>query len=422
MLKNGGNQGRGSNLLGVGQYNERLILQLIRRAGSLPKAEIARNTGLSAQTVSVIINRLLCSKLLRKQARLQSEGKVGQPSVPIALNPQGAYSIGVKIGRSSLDVLVVDFVGTVIGSASHNYDYPDPGTVFESIDETINRLIGGMNKVQVSRIVGIGVAAPFSLSGWGRLTGVPSEKLERWNGINIRQRVGQTQDFPVWFSNDATAACIAELEFGRQSLWNDFLYIFVGTFIGGGVVQNGVLNTAEQSNAGAIGSMPIPAAYAGDDLGANHTSVQLIHCASRYLLNNQLKGAGFDPETVIQAIGLKGLGQESGDELSDQAIGIFNQWLDKTAEAIAIALVAAISVIDFRGIVIDGLLPQSLINRLVSAVEQSLSSKNMEGLVRPDLKSGSFGNDARAMGAAVLPFYNNFAPDMNVLLKINAAN
>ena len=70
MLKNGENQGRGSNLLGVGQYNERLILQLIRRTGSLPKAEIARKTGRSAQTVSVIINRLLPTNLLRKQARL----------------------------------------------------------------------------------------------------------------------------------------------------------------------------------------------------------------------------------------------------------------------------------------------------------------------------------------------------------------
>lgn len=418
MQKNDEDQSRGSNLLGVGQYNERLILQLIRRAGSLPKAEIARMTGLSAQTVSVIINRLLTNKLLQKNARLQSEGKVGQPSVPIALNPKGAYSIGVKIGRSSLDVLVVDFVGTVVGSTSHSYDYPDPDTVFELIDENINRLTDRLSKVQISRIVGIGVAAPFSLSGWGRLTGAPSEKLERWVNINIRERVKQNQDFPVWFSNDATAACIAELEFGRQSLWNDFLYIFVGTFIGGGVVQNGVLKTTEQSNAGAIGSMPIPPVYAGDDLDSDQTSIQLIHCASRYLLNKQLKEAGFDPDTVIEQIGLRGVEKETGNELSDQAVVIFNRWLNKTAEAIAIALVAAVSVIDFRGVVIDGLLPENLINRLVSAVEQSLSNKNMEGLIRPELKSGSFGNEARAMGGAVLPFYNNFTPDMNVLLKI----
>ena len=54
----------GSNLAGVRQYNERLILQLIRRAGGMPKADIARATNLSAQTVSVIINRLIKEGLL----------------------------------------------------------------------------------------------------------------------------------------------------------------------------------------------------------------------------------------------------------------------------------------------------------------------------------------------------------------------
>jgi predicted NBD/HSP70 family sugar kinase len=181
--------------------------------------------------------------------------------------------------------------------------------------------------------------------------------------------VKQNQDLPVWFSNNATAACITELEFGDESLWNDFLYIFVGTFVGGCVVQNGALKTTEQSNAGAIGSMAVPAAYADDDTGSGQTSVQLIHCASCYLLNNQLKQAGFNPYTVIDAIGLKEQGQENNDELPDQAIGIFNQWLDKTAETIAIALVAAVSVIDFRGVVIDGLLPGVLVNRLVSTEE-----------------------------------------------------
>ena len=117
---------RGSNLLGVSQYNERLILQMIRRAGSLPKAEIARRSKLSAQTVSVIINRLLRDKLLRKQPRQREKGKVGQPAVPIALNPSGAYSIGVKIGRRSLDILLIDFTGNLLQRLNHRYDFPDP--------------------------------------------------------------------------------------------------------------------------------------------------------------------------------------------------------------------------------------------------------------------------------------------------------
>lgn len=409
------NQGRGSNLLGVSQYNERLILQLIRRAGNLPKAEIARLTGLSAQTVSVIINRLLSKKLLRKQPLKRTKGRVGQPAMPIALNPNGAFSLGIKIGRSSLDVLLVNFVGEVLQRISHQYEYPDPDGVFVMIDKDIASLIGAMSKSQKDRIVGIGVAAPSGLGGWKQLVGAPQAILERWNHIDIQRRVSERQALPVWFSNDAAAACIAELEFGKPLRWKDFLYVFVGTFIGGGIVQNGILNGGSSGNAGAIGSMPIPTVYSGETIGSGQSSVQLIHCASRYLLNNRLKKAGFEPDVIIEELGRVNAGQ-----VPVEAVEIFDSWLQKTADAIAVAIVAAVSVMDFKAVVIDGLLPESQVERLTAAVVRALTQKNMEGLARPEIETGTFGNDARAIGGAVLPFYNNFTPDMNVLLKMGS--
>ena len=100
---------RGSNQGGMRQFNERVVLQAIRLHGALPKAEIARLTNLTAQTVQIIIARLEADGLVLKLAPVR--GKVGQPSVPMALNPDGAFSIGIKIGRRSLDVLLVDFTG-----------------------------------------------------------------------------------------------------------------------------------------------------------------------------------------------------------------------------------------------------------------------------------------------------------------------
>src|SRR6185369_6689631 len=76
---------RGSSQGGLRQYNERVVLQAIRLHGSLASAEIARLTRLTAQTVSLISKRLLDDALLVKGA--PQRGKVGQPSVPLALNP-----------------------------------------------------------------------------------------------------------------------------------------------------------------------------------------------------------------------------------------------------------------------------------------------------------------------------------------------
>ncbi|MCH9674251.1 MAG: winged helix-turn-helix domain-containing protein, partial [Gammaproteobacteria bacterium] len=89
----------GASQPGIRAHNERLVLSLIRRHGSLSKADIARRSGLSAQTVSVIIRSLEKEHLLIRGAPVR--GKVGQPSIPMALNPDGVFSVGIKIGRRS---------------------------------------------------------------------------------------------------------------------------------------------------------------------------------------------------------------------------------------------------------------------------------------------------------------------------------
>ena len=100
---------RGSSQGGLRQYNERVVLQAIRLHGALPGVEIARLTGLTAQTVSMITKSLIDDGYLRKGEPVR--GKVGQPSVPLSLAPEGAYAIGIKVGRRRLDTLLIDFSG-----------------------------------------------------------------------------------------------------------------------------------------------------------------------------------------------------------------------------------------------------------------------------------------------------------------------
>ncbi len=104
--------------------NERLVLSLVRQNGSLAKTDIARMTRLSAQTVSVIMRELEDEGLLLRQAPVR--GKVGQPSIPMALNPDGAYFIGLKIGRRSAELVLIDFLGNVRAMLQNSYRYPAP--------------------------------------------------------------------------------------------------------------------------------------------------------------------------------------------------------------------------------------------------------------------------------------------------------
>ncbi|TXH81688.1 MAG: winged helix-turn-helix domain-containing protein, partial [Rhizobium sp.] len=101
----------GANQLGVRAHNERLVLSLVRRHDALSKADIARRSGLSAQTVSVIMRELEKDGLLSRDAPVR--GRVGQPSIPMRLNPDAVLSFGVKIGRRSADLVLMDFVGGI---------------------------------------------------------------------------------------------------------------------------------------------------------------------------------------------------------------------------------------------------------------------------------------------------------------------
>jgi len=119
--------GRGTSQSGARLYNERLVLSLIRRHGSVPKAEIARLTGLSAQTASVIMRQLEADGLVLKGG--PQRGRVGQPSVPFTLDPDGAFALGLKIGRRSSDIVLLDFLGAVRGERRLTHPYPTPAAV-----------------------------------------------------------------------------------------------------------------------------------------------------------------------------------------------------------------------------------------------------------------------------------------------------
>ena len=159
---------RGSNQRGMRQFNERIVLQAIRLHGAIPKADLARLTQLSTQTVSVIVERLLDDGLLLKQERLR--GRIGQPSVPLSLNPEGAFSVGVQVGRRSMEVLVLDFAGQIRYQHVFHYEFPDPDEVLRHIASALMLLRQQMGE-RWARVVGLGLSAPLFMHQWADLLG-----------------------------------------------------------------------------------------------------------------------------------------------------------------------------------------------------------------------------------------------------------
>ena len=273
---------RGTNQSGMRDHNERLVLSLVRQHGSLAKTDIARMTRLSAQTVSVIMRELEEEGLLLRQEPVR--GKIGQPSIPMALDPDGAYFIGLKIGRRSAELVLIDFLGKVRAMLQNSYRYPAPRETVEFVRSGITRMRAGLTPEQDKRIAGLGIAMPFELWNWADTEGAPRETMDQWRNRDIRADIQALCHFPVYLQNDATAACGAELVFGQTGNLRDFIYFYIGAFAGGGVVLNGRLYSGPTGNAGALGSMPVP--------GADGRPTQLIDVASLAILEKALNARG----------------------------------------------------------------------------------------------------------------------------------
>jgi len=386
----------GANQSRVRDYNERLVLSLVRRHGSLAKSEIARKSRLSPQTVSVIMRSLEQDGLLLRDEPIR--GKVGQPSIPMRLNPDGVFSVGLKIGRKSADLLLVDFLGRERLAVSKTFAYPMPSDISDFANTGIAEFFESLSPKELSRVAGIGVSMPFELWNWAEKIGAPEDQMEGWKDFDFRLELATIYDLPVLIQNDATSACSAELMFGHGAKLTDFVYFFIGSFIGGGVVLNHSVYPGRTGNAGAFGTMPI--------LTSDGETTTLIDHASVFTLEKRLEDEGVD---------LSPLSRKTEEWYS---LGpLLDEWIDDAARHLAVAIVASCSIIDFQAAIIDGAFPEDIRQRIVEAIQIEVAKLDTRGISDPVILEGLVGRGARALGGASLPLFSRYLLDQSVLFK-----
>lgn len=380
----------GANQSGLRDHNERLLLSMLQRNGARPGSDLARRTGLSPQTVSVILRKLENDGLLTRG--LPTRGKVGKPSIPMGLSPDGVFSYGLKIGRRSADLLLMDFTGTVRQQTQVSYDYPMPDLIFGFLENGIKTFSTNLSPAQTERICGIGIACPFEIWKWHELVGAPLAEFSEWEDLDFEKEISRFSDLPVFLVNDATAACRAEHVFGRGKEFRDYAYFYLAAFIGGGIVLNHSVFEGHQGNAGALGSLP--------GIGPTGKSRQLIDVASIHLLEVQLQKENLDSKLLWKR-------PPNWQPFSS----IVDPWIEATALELAKASLATCSVIDFEAILIDGALPTAVKQRLVERTRHYFAVQDLRGLIAPQIIEGQVGENARAIGAACGPVFSQFFLD-----------
>ena len=387
---------RGSNQSGMRDHNERLVLSLLRQHGALAKSDIARISGLSAQTVSVIMRALEGEGLLLRGE--PQRGRIGQPSVPMLLAADGALFLGLKIGRRSADLSLVDFLGKVRGTRRCVYRYPTPATVVSFVGEALPSLMQSLDPALREKVGGLGVAMPFQLWNWVSAVGAPQMEMDAWRDFDIQEPLAEITGLPVYVQNDATSACGAELVFGTGERPKDFLYFYFGYFIGGGLVLNGQLFLGRSGNAAGVGPLPVP--------GPDGQMRRLFDVASLSVLAHAMGEAGESSDHLW----------ESPDNWQVSA-EILSDWIDMAAEGLAAAILSAASLLELEAVIIDGWMPAEVRAEVTRRTDDALHRLDLSGVSPPQIRQGTIGAQARSLGAAAIPLSQRYLIDQNAALR-----
>jgi N-acetylglucosamine repressor len=230
----------------VGKLNERQVLRVIQSRGPLSRAEVARESGLSAPTVSKAVASLIKAGLL--EVTDAAELARGRPAPKLRLATESAQVLGVAI-----DVGHCEVVSAGLDGALHDdtLAVPTPTTY----PELLTALESAARKIMAKpgvRTLGLGVSLP-GLVDYRRGCGVLSPNAPATNGYSPAVDLAERLGVECSLLQESHALCLAERHHGLAKDLDDFALLDVGAGVGLGIMSGGRLLKGRSGLAGEIG-------------------------------------------------------------------------------------------------------------------------------------------------------------------------
>ncbi|AGB74165.1 MULTISPECIES: ROK family transcriptional regulator [Rhizobium] len=228
--------------------NRRLILNLLRSRGAMPRAEIATVTGLSPAAVTFVVTELVEEGLV-VEGKAQT-GATGRRPVPVDINYDGHLAVGFKLRHDSIDCVLTDLATTPI--ASFEMPVPDtlPETMVEAIVAAIPKLLADAGRTG-SPVMGVGVSIPGEVDAVNGIC-VQSPRFG-WRNLAFPELLRERVHVPVWIDDDISAFTVAQRLFGAGRNYSNFATIAVGTGVGSSLVMGGEIYHGSHGLAGKLG-------------------------------------------------------------------------------------------------------------------------------------------------------------------------
>jgi N-acetylglucosamine repressor len=234
----------------IRDINRQIVLNYVREREPISRAEIARETALQRSTISTIVESLKTEGLIEEIGEGESTG--GRRPTLLRLRMSGPIAIGVDITPTETTIASSDLAGRVVEQEQFPTNIIPEKTISRVVDcvrEMVRRNHGA--------IEGVGISLPGLVDPMtGKAIFIPYFK---WRDLSVAQPISSATGLSVLIDNDANAAALAELWFGRPEVSEarDFIMVLVAEGVGTGIVFDGQIYRGERGAAGEFGHMII---------------------------------------------------------------------------------------------------------------------------------------------------------------------
>jgi predicted NBD/HSP70 family sugar kinase len=372
----------------VRDLNRALVLEAIRQDPGIGRADIAASTRLTAATITNIVAALIADGAVEESAEREAR-TTGQPVRRLRIIASYATTIGLHFDHEFATGVLVDVAGNVIHQARKQLSIEDPASAVRVLARLYNNLRDHPRRV--GNLLGVGVSVMGAIDNVRGLV-CQSAEYPAWRNFEFREALCRQVEHEIHIENNGTAAGLGEYWFGDGRRLGSYIHVFIGNGLGGALLMNRRAVRGLTGNGCEIGHVN---AY-GDG--------KPCFCGARGCL-----------ETVVSLRGLAhALGHERVAELDLTAFyakrsDAFDQWVEQAGTDLGRVLASVSNVVDVSDIIINGLLPPPLLQRLIEKARDAAVGYEMNG--RPERLAfypGRAKSDlSSALGAATVPLYGN---------------
>ena len=387
------------------QSNRSLILNSIRRNGSISRAKLARRTKLSPRTISRVVDSLIQEKLVFEVGTANS-GKYGSGRRPILLqfNSNVGYVIGAAVGEIKIRAVIANLKGEIIREiTAPTLPHKGGDTTTRQLTTTLHQLLNEA-RVTPHQIKMMGLSAPSPID---RKTGtiIFASTIAGWRNVPLRTIIQEEFEVPTFVENNVDVAAVGEKRYGAGRGAKNLIYVAVSTGIGAGIIIDGRLFYGTNNLAGEISHMAIEKNGWQKDYGFHG-------CLETFISGDEMvkwvkKSLGEGRKSIISSMveeDLEAITAETvfiaagqGDELATEIVTHISRY-------IGVAMANLVSILDPEivilgdDIVAAGELPLKIILGIVKKLAPTLPHITLSGLGD---KAAVYGDIAMAMDKAL---------------------